>query len=100
MENKIKEVIEIEREAKKIIDDAQNKANSIKTDAEKEARKIVLHAKKEAELIIDRYRSNLSKTQEKEKKEVEEKNVTLKNDWMKHYDNEREELLAKLISFL
>lgn len=98
MKNGIKEVLEIEREAKKIIDDAQHEAESIRIDAEKEAKKIMMDAEKEAKSIIDAYKLQLSATQKKEKKEVEEKGINLKKSWIKKYEKEREKLLAELIA--
>jgi vacuolar-type H+-ATPase subunit E/Vma4 len=98
MKNGIKEVLEIEREAKKIIDDAQNEAESIRINAEKEAKKIIMDAEKEAKSIIAGYKLRLSTTQKKEKKESEEKGINLENDWIKHYEKEKEKLLTELIA--
>ncbi len=97
MKNGIKEVLEIEREARKIIDRAQNEAESIRVNAEKEAKRIIMSAEKEAKSIIARYKLRLSTALKKEKKEVEEKGINLKNDWIKHYEKEKEKLLAELI---
>ncbi len=98
MKNGIKEVLEIEREAKKIIDNAQHEAESIRIGAEKEAKKIVMDAEKEAKSIIEGYKLRFSATQKKEKEEVEEIGVSLKNSWLKKYEKEREKLLAELIT--
>lgn len=98
MKNGIKEVLEIEREARKIIDEAQGKAENIRIDAEKEAKKIIMDAKKEAKSIIAGYKLRLSNTQKKEKKEVEEKGIDLKSNWIKQYEDVRKELLVELIA--
>jgi vacuolar-type H+-ATPase subunit E/Vma4 len=98
MKNGIKEVLEIEREAKKIIDNAQHEADGIRIGAEKEAKKIVTDAEKEAKSIIEGYKLRLSTAQKKEKKEVKEIGITLKNSWLKKYEKEREKLLAELIT--
>jgi len=99
MKNGIEEILKIEKEAREIIDDAQNKSEKIREEAEKEAKKIVMNAKKEAESIIDGYKSQLSKVQKKEEKNVEEKVTNLKGNRIKHYKNVKEELLAELIAF-
>jgi vacuolar-type H+-ATPase subunit E/Vma4 len=97
MKNGIKEVLEIEKEARKIVDAAQSEAESIRINAEKEAKKIIINAEKEAKSITAGYKLRLSDSQKKEKKEVEEKGMNLKNDWIKHYEKEKEKLLSELI---
>jgi vacuolar-type H+-ATPase subunit H len=98
MKNGIKEILEIEREAREIIDGAQKQAESIRIKAEKEAKKIIMNAEKEAKSITAGYKLRLSTTQKKEKKEVEEKGVNLKNDWVKKYEKEKEKLLTDLVA--
>jgi len=100
MEKEIKRILEIEREARKTLDDAENEAGALKESTEKESRKIITRAMKEARAIIDGYKSNLLKTKEKEKKKVEERDMGLRDDWMKRYENMRKELLTELTSFL
>jgi cell division septum initiation protein DivIVA len=97
MKNGIKEVLESEREARRIIDCAQNEAESIRINAEKEAKRIIINAEKEAKSIISGYKLHLSTALKKEKKEVEKKGINLKNDWIKRYEKEKERLLAELI---
>jgi len=100
MEKEIKRILEIEREARKTLEDTEKEADALKESAEKESRKIIMRAKKEAGAIIDGYKSNLLKTKEKEKKKVEEKGMSLRDDWMKRYESMRKELLTELTSFL
>jgi vacuolar-type H+-ATPase subunit H len=100
MEKEIKKILEIERESRKIIEEAQNKADSLKADAEKESRKIIMNARKEAKKIVDSYKSNLSTEMRKERKEVEEKSTSLRKDWIKRYEVLKKELLAELTGFL
>ncbi len=98
MKNGIEEILDIEKEARKIIDEAQAKSDDIRREAEKEAKKIVANANKEARSIIEGYKLRLSKTQKKEQKEVEKTGMDLENDWIKNYKEKKEELLSKLIA--
>lgn len=98
MKNGIEKILGIEKEARKIIDEAQAKSDKIRREAEKEAKKIIANANKEAKSIIEEYKLKLSKAQKKEKKEVKERGVDLENDWIKNYKKKKEELMSKLIT--
>lgn len=98
MKNGIEEILGIEKEARKIIDEAQVKSDKIRREAEKEAKKIVANANKEAKSIIEEYKLKLSKAQKKEQKEVEKKGMDLESDWIKNYKEKKGELLSKLIT--
>lgn len=98
MKNGIEKILGIEREARKIIDEAQAKSDKIRREAEKEAKKILMNANKEAKSIIEEYKLKLSKAQKKEQKEIEKKGIDLENGWIKNYREKKEELLSKLIT--
>jgi vacuolar-type H+-ATPase subunit E/Vma4 len=94
----IKEILDIEKKAREIIDEAQAKSDSIRREAEKEAKKIVANANKEAKSIIEGYKLRLSEAQKKEEKKVEKRGMDLENDWINSYKEKKEELLSKLIA--
>ncbi len=98
MKNGIEEILDIEKKARKIIDEAQAKSDNIRREAEKEAKKIVANANKEAKSIIEGYKLRLSNVQKEEQKEVEKKGMDLENDWIKNYKGKKDELLSKLIA--
>ena len=100
MENEIKKILEIEKEARRILNDSQNEADTVKESADKESRKIIESANKEAQEIIIGYKTNLEKIRKKERKKLEEENVSLKENWIKRYEAIREELMMELTDFL
>ena len=100
MENEIKKILEIEKEARRILNDSQNESDTVKASADKESRKIIESANKEAQEIIIGYKTDLEKIRKKDRKKSEEENVSLKENWIKRYEAIREELMMELTDFL
>ena len=96
----VKEVLSIERNARKVLQDAEKEAEKIRREAEKESKGIIADAKKKARSIIEGYRERITNARIDEKRDIEKESEDLEKEWKNRYELIKDKLLNKLIKEL
>lgn len=100
MKDGIKEVLEIESRARKIIKEAEREAEKIRREAEKESKRITADVKNREKSIIEGYKKQIKGAHKSEKINIEKESKVLENELSYRYTKAKGELIDKLIDKL